>query len=152
MYPKGHFLSAVVESATLLPFLIWTTNSHWDPQWRIFPFFVNNFVQNSKVNDIWNWVWKLWILHNLSLFHLLFTEIFCTEGYSNFCSEPQYRNFCAPQYRKFLWKADETSFRLITELLTHSKNKVKAKENDKHFPEHVGSPTFVWGMLTVFHS
>ena len=36
------------------------------------------------------------------MFYLLFTEIFCTEGY---------RNFCGPQYRKFLWKADETNLR-----------------------------------------
>ena len=37
-----------------------------------------------------------------SLLHLLFTEIFCTEGYRNFCREAS--------VQKFLWKADETSY------------------------------------------
>ena len=26
---------------------------------------------------------------------------------------PQYRNFCDPQYRKFLWKADETNYSIV---------------------------------------
>ena len=43
-----------------------------------------------------------------SLFHLLFTEISVLR--------PHYRNFCGPHCRKFLWKADETSFCVFSEL------------------------------------
>ena len=49
--------------------------------------------------------WRLDWNKDTSLFHLLFTEIFCTEGHRNFCTKAS--------LQKFLWKADETSYGLI---------------------------------------
>ena len=41
-------------------------------------------------------------INDVRLIHLLFTEIFCTMGYRNFCSKAS--------VQKFLWKVDESTY------------------------------------------
>ena len=68
-------------------------------------FLLYNMISNS------NFVpplvfWEKWIMffffkiYLTSLFHLLFTEIFCTEGHRNFCTEVVLQKFLWPSVQK----------------------------------------------------